>query len=175
MIYFISDFHLFHKNIIEYAKRPFKDVVEMNSHILKQWNSIVTPEDDVMFLGDFLFYKEDYCKEILDKFNGNKHLIIGNHDRKKVVQCESWSYTGNSCSFEHSETGHLICLQHRPFVNQEFDPKKILIHGHTHGYHGLINNNQIDVSCEAINYTPISIDDIIKLWMKHCEEMNESR
>jgi calcineurin-like phosphoesterase family protein len=38
-----------------------------------------------------------------------------------------------------------------------------LIHGHTHSYQLIGGNKQINVCCEAVNYKPISINQIINL------------
>ena len=54
-IWFTSDTHFFHNNIIDYCKRPFVNAEEMNEYIIKQWNSVVKPQDEVYHLGDFAF------------------------------------------------------------------------------------------------------------------------
>ena len=77
MIYFTSDMHLGHKNIIEYSNRPFKDVDEMDSTIINNFNSVVTPEDTVYDLGDTFFKNQ---RLYLPRLNAPLIRIKGSHD-----------------------------------------------------------------------------------------------
>ena len=54
-IFFISDLHFDHANIIRYCNRPFKSKEEMNRAIIKNWNSTVKDKDSVYILGDVAF------------------------------------------------------------------------------------------------------------------------
>ena len=54
-IYFTSDLHLGHKNIIRLSKRPFISVEEMDEEIIRRFNSLVTENDTVYDLGDTYF------------------------------------------------------------------------------------------------------------------------
>lgn len=58
MNYYISDTHFGHKNIIGFDCRPFKNTLEMEQTLIKNWNSRVTKEDMVYILGDFCWSKE---------------------------------------------------------------------------------------------------------------------
>lgn len=79
MIYFTSDPHYWHENVIKYCTRPYKDAAEMNEDMIRKWNSVVKPEDTVYILGDFsLAFRpvEAYAY----RFNGTRFLVPGNHD-----------------------------------------------------------------------------------------------
>lgn len=77
-----SDLHFGHKNIIKYENRPYKDIIEMDCDLIKQWNKQVNEEDIVYILGDFSFYDGVGTNNILKMLNGKKILITGNHDAK---------------------------------------------------------------------------------------------
>src|SRR5690349_6114561 len=85
MQYFSSDWHLGHANIIKYDNRPFKDVEEMNSVIINNHNSIVKPEDEFYFLGDFCMGDHSKAEGYLQRINGKKYFIRGNHDKKQTI------------------------------------------------------------------------------------------
>lgn len=84
MIWFTSDWHLDHNNIIQYSNRPFKSVEKMNGAIIDNCNTLVQHDDNLIFLGDFAFSKEiKRIKELRERINcQNFHFIYGNHDKK---------------------------------------------------------------------------------------------
>ena len=53
-VFVTSDLHFYHNNIIKLCNRPYKDLEEMHIALINNWNSVVTNEDDVYILGDFL-------------------------------------------------------------------------------------------------------------------------
>lgn len=81
-MFFTSDQHYDHKNICKYAGRPFSSVEEMNEALIKNHNDIIKKRHHVWFLGDFAFSRIDRIKEILNRLNGYKNLILGNHDKE---------------------------------------------------------------------------------------------
>lgn len=79
MIYFSSDQHYWHNNVIRYCTRPHASVEEMNEDMVRKWNEIVRPEDTVYVLGDFsLAFRavETFSQRLM----GTKVLVPGNHD-----------------------------------------------------------------------------------------------
>ena len=79
-IFIISDTHFGHENIIKYCNRPFKDVKEMDETLIKNWNEVVSNKDTVLHLGDFGLGNKEYIASIVNRLNGKKILILGNHD-----------------------------------------------------------------------------------------------
>jgi calcineurin-like phosphoesterase family protein len=81
-IFFTSDNHFNHQNIIWYSRRPFKTVEEMNQTMIDRWNKVVTPEDTVYHLGDFGFGSHNRLRPLREQLNGRMILIKGNHDHR---------------------------------------------------------------------------------------------
>lgn len=79
-VFFTSDTHFNHMNIISYCQRPFRDIHEMDETIIVNWNNAVAPDDIVFHLGDFCLGGANEWNRILDRLNGRIYLILGNHD-----------------------------------------------------------------------------------------------
>ena len=81
-VFFTSDLHIGHKNIIEYSHRPFSNVEEMNETLIDNWNKTV-PEDGIVFdLGDFAIGGSKVWNDALSRLKGKHYLIMGNHCMK---------------------------------------------------------------------------------------------
>jgi calcineurin-like phosphoesterase family protein len=98
MLYFTSDHHFWHTNIIKYCNRPFVSVEEMNEALIQNWNDLVLPEDEVYYLGDFSMAARP-VEIYTSRLNGIKYLVPGNHDF-----CHS--YNNKSRKLEHQ----LCCI-----------------------------------------------------------------
>ncbi len=158
-IFFTSDLHLDHANIIKYCKRPFLDVNDMNSTLIRNWNNTVSNKDTVYFLGDLAFGRSsmpiDYW---LKKLNGKTIFILGNHDKSSRIQFY------DNLIFEHERMKFF--LTHRPeSVPKDWDDWAICGHHHNHYplEHPFINKEtkKINVSVELTEYKPVSIDEIM--------------
>lgn len=87
MNYYISDLHLSHKNVTKAGSnfdfRPFDNLEQMHETIKKNWNNTVTNADHVYILGDLSWKENEDAITFVSTLRGNKHLILGNHDRCK--------------------------------------------------------------------------------------------
>lgn len=153
-IYFISDLHLSHNNIIKYCNRPYENVEDMNNDIIKRWNSVVSKNDTVWVLGDIGLGKKENIKKLLLQLNGHKKLIMGNHDR--------WNpHFYEECGFEFVSNypvllkGHFL-LSHAPIVDSG---PFYNIHGHVHDNPEFPTETEKSrcVCVERQNYTPIRL------------------
>jgi len=83
-LYFTSDLHLSHENIIQLCKRPFKGIEEMNQSLINNWNNTINNDDTVFVLGDFCWSMSDKTiKYFISQLNGIKYFIKGNHDKNE--------------------------------------------------------------------------------------------
>ena len=79
-LFFTSDPHFHHTNIIEYCNRPWGDIKTHDGALIANWNKVV-PSDGVVFCGgDFIWTGNiDWVKEIVESLNGDIYLTLGNH------------------------------------------------------------------------------------------------
>lgn len=158
-IFVISDTHFNHKNIINYCNRPFDNVYQMNDTMIKNWNKVVSPNDIVFHLGDFGLGSQLELKEIFDKLNGRKILILGNHDRGKNKNY--YEEIGFEKVYYNDYVVGKLVLSHYP---KKVDDNQINIYGHIHNAEPKEWYNRCNyfcVSVEKINYTPIEINKLL--------------
>lgn len=133
-IFYISDSHHGHFNVIRYDNRPFSSVEEMDDEQIRRWNSVVTPEDIVYILGDFSWYKEDKTLEILDKLNGRKVLIKGNHDRISPKVAKKFEKRAEYLEIQDGDERVILSHYPIPFWNGQFRDT-VHLYGHVHNSH----------------------------------------
>ena len=134
MNYYISDLHLRHGNVIKFDNRPFETVFEMENTIINNWNSVVKPEDTVYILGDFCWETEKIWEEILDKLNGSKVLIRGNHDLKSMSASLRKRFVDVKDYKEVKDGGKRVVLCHypMPFYRADYNEDMWHLYGHVH-------------------------------------------
>jgi len=163
-IWFTSDHHLNHSNVIKFMNRPFSNVLEMNEALIENHNKLVKPNDTVFLLGDFAWSstKEDQLKKLLNSFNGNKHFILGNHDKNSFYQslCNKGLLKSVQQCLGLSLHNEYIWLSHYPHRswNRSFHGAYHLF-GHSHGTlapYGL----SFDVGVDCWDYKPICFEEV---------------
>ena len=87
-VFFTSDPHYGHTNIIKFCNRPFNSFQDMNDVLINNWNDVIGEDDLCFILGDFSMWGKQAWNNILDRLMGRKILIMGNHDKDKNVPIE---------------------------------------------------------------------------------------
>jgi len=159
-----SDLHFGHKNIIRFSERPFDDTEQMNEHLIANFNEYVKPNDISYWVGDIAFGGDTFANNILDRCNGYKILIVGNHDFHK-------RHLRNLKFDEVHLLGHIqiedvdLVMTHYPMENLPLP--YINVHGHLHaggGSHDAMDTLQhINVNCEFHNYRPINLNELMTM------------
>ena len=171
--WFTSDTHYWHRNIIKYCNRPVSDIEEMNEFLIHKYNEVVKPDDTVWHLGDFAFCGKDKGIEIIERLNGNKNLVLGNHDYslyKKIAVFfdEIVDYKMLKVHLNYQADDGEIIQYHQPVVLCHFPflSWDLMRHGswHLHGHcHGTLSTTpdlRLDVGVDVHNYKPVSVEDI---------------
>lgn len=170
-IFFTSDCHLSHDAIRRYCNRPFASMEEMNEKIVSNWNSIVSPKDQVYILGDFAWRNHNHWIQLL---KGKKILVKGNHD--KMNQETLRNFTEVSQILQKTFDGnHQIIMCHFPLISWN-----ARTHGTWHLYghcHGRISERKgrlaFDVGMDVWNFQVIPYDVIVKK-MNDLSELTEA-
>jgi len=180
MIYFTSDHHFGHKNIIQLCNRPFNSVEEMDEEMIRRWNETVKPEDFVYYLGDFSLSIKP-VKEYVKRLNGKKILIAGNHDRCHQFQKNNLKYKYEyremgfydvyDCDVTHFSEDLTADLSHFPYDNGDDvryfklfprDDGRWLLHGHVHNK-WRVKDKMINVGVDVWDFYPVSLDKILEI------------
>lgn len=159
-IYFSSDHHFGHRNIIKYCNRPFTDVDHMDSVMINNWNSVVTPNDTVYYVGDFQIHPDS--NKYLPRLNGKKILIKGNHDyeHKSILKSLHWHEQHDILVMNAHNTKIILC-HYGMRVWPKAHKGSVMLYGHSHNrLPG--TSHSCDVGVDAWNYTPVSFMDIKK-------------
>lgn len=184
-VFFIGDTHFGHRGILNFTKtkpfRPFATIEEHDAELIRRWNSVVSKKDVVWHLGDFCFGKRNL--QIAGELNGDKRLILGNHD---MYASEDYlKYFRKVCGVVEYKG---MILSHIPVHECQFPRFYMNIHGHLHTekvmkWKNIVikhadddstgetieapDHRYFNVSCEQINLTPIPFDEILNQWAEN--------
>lgn len=175
-VFFTSDLHFGHQNIIRFCNRPWKTTEEMDKALIENWNSVVGKNDIVFDLGDFAFAPNWRWKEILSQLNGKHYLILGNHDITRwpgdsIMELFEGVYQQLILKID----GRFVYLNHYPYLcfgGAWRDPQNAVwqLFGHVHSGPNSSGKDcdrlngvfpyQYEVGVDNNNYTPISWEQV---------------
>ena len=189
-IWFTSDLHFGHRNMISFKHRPYADEKEMGQALVENWNKVVRPNEKVFCLGDFSWWNDRHgTKRLINRLNGEIYIVPGNHDKLKQFElcdpeklhiCSDISYLylrptdPNDPRFETK--CYEIALSHFPLLCYAHSEKKNVYNffGHIHSEKGepmsefgeplkLHKGRQYDAGADRNNYTPVEFFEVLRL------------
>lgn len=178
-VFFTSDLHFRHGNIIKYCKRPFETVQDQTEKLIENWNKTVPDTATVFILGDFAFATKNQWRGFLNKMTGKKYLILGNHDRHEDIPTEMFEDVVDLAKVSIKIKDHewkTFILSHRPILCWEgSNDGSIMLYGHVHTCTNpevdetidselvkLMPKNSWDVGVDNNNYTPVSVHEVLE-------------
>lgn len=177
-IWFTSDTHFGHIKDFLWSPRGFDSIEEHDEMIIKNWNELVAPDDDVYHLGDVMLNDNEHGLECISRLNGKIHLIVGNHDTNTRI--ELYKQCPNIVSIDYAKEikigKNYFWLCHYPTITANYDDNKpwakhlINIYGHTHQIgkfyeidkHSGVNPYMYCVCLDAHENKPVELNTIIE-------------
>lgn len=169
-IFFISDTHFNHANILNFKSREgkpvrdFDSVEEMDETMIDNWNKVVKDGDKVYHLGDVLFghNKRQWLEKHIPRLKGQKRLVLGNHDDPKLLA----PYFKKIMLWRIFSQDHLI-FSHIPLRTDQFrtdhntrgEKGMVNVHGHIH-QQASPEGPYRNVCVEWTNYTPVALEEL---------------
>lgn len=185
-LFFTSDQHFGHKNIMKYCDRQFDSVHDMNVELTRAWNDTVGPNDWIALLGDLTMNLKK-IPSILLGLNGRKVYIPGNHDSRAEGVIRAWERANGKklverCSPLISRTvdGQVIVMCH--YAMRVWDRSHhgaIQVYGHSHGDLPPVGR-QLDVGVDNAfrllgEYRPFSLQEVLRFVPKEQVEKHHGR
>ena len=178
-VFLVSDTHFGHKGVCHFTRndgvtklRPFDTPEEMDEFMVEAWNARVRPNDKVYHLGDVVMSRRSLS--IMNRLNGDKVLIRGNHD---IFKDEDYRKYFRELRAYHVMNG--MILSHIPIHSESLGRFGVNIHGHLHANRVMrparVLEEFIDHGCTTIDeryhcvcveqtpdFAPILFEDVIK-------------
>ena len=168
MIFFTSDLHFQHIKILEYEPgRKFANLTDMNVGLINNWNETINPADTVYIIGDFCMGDRNKASYFLHSLNGEKHLIVGNHDRQhknnqvypQLLEAFSPDQVHDELTIDHN--GFKLYMRHEPDMafKPESDPH-IHLAGHVHSAWTRIGSI-LNVGVDVCGLRPMTLSQLL--------------
>ena len=161
MIYFTADLHSAQHRTFQFSRRPFRNVDDMNEKMIRIWNTIVKPEDEVICLGDFGDYN------FRQYLNGKVSLALGNYEVRDIDEGKiTLDDLTNKYNFDRvfPEDGFLINIEGHDFYcchkPEDCDMSEFNLFGHVHRLQ-MIKRFGLNVGVDCHYFKPINLEEIL--------------
>jgi calcineurin-like phosphoesterase family protein len=178
-LFFTSDTHFGHVNVLKYSKRPFRNIDHHDESLIKNWNSVVPPDGIVIHQGDFAFsLKSEKLKWILESLNGIIYLTKGNHEKEILKKQWSRNYfedIKDRIELQINDNNKIITIvcDHFPLYTwNKSQYGSYHTYGHVHGNLVLPRKNSYEIGVDINNYYPVSYSDLVIKINKKNNDLN---
>ena len=183
-IFIVSDTHFGHDRAFLYSPRGFTSIQEHDTAVIKNWNSVVGPDDTVYHLGDVMLNDDYHGIECLRQLNGKIKIIPVNHDTDRRLelykQLENVEVLPVAITLKYKK--YNFYLSHHPTLTSNLEKSPYLrmhlinLYGHTHQQDKFFQDIpfMFHVGLDSNNCTPVLLDDAIEIMKdetKKCLEM----
>jgi len=155
-IFFTSDTHFGHTNIIKHCARPFETVSQMDNELIRRWNTRVGRKDVVYHLGDFSFGNVEKYRRCL---NGSICLIRGNHDNKPSYDKAGFAWIKDNYLLK-TPRGQFWLAHYAHLTWPHRCRGSYHLFGHSHSKLSGAPLS-MDVGVDTNNYAPYSLDEVL--------------
>jgi calcineurin-like phosphoesterase family protein len=157
---FTADHHFGHANIIKHCARPYASVEEMDADMIVRWNAVVTPRDRVIHVGDFGYRCDPKrLRSIFSKLNGQKFLVIGNHDDNNETLAMPWAAPPRDILHLSVDGQRVVCSHFAMRTWTGAHRGAVHVYGHSHGrLPG--TSMSCDVGVDCWNFFPVDLPTI---------------
>lgn len=165
--FFWADTHIGHKQILNYEDRPFNNLDEHDEALIENYNSVVGPIDRCIWIGDCFLTAKEKAKSIMERLNGVKIVVRGNHDHTPT-QMMALGFHFACEQMQIKIAGHDVLLCHFPYKTEEDTQHEIryerlrpknnglwLLHGHIHSKGWKFKDKMINVGVDQWGFKPI--------------------
>lgn len=188
-IWFVADLHFGHSNVLNFHQGRAilgSTIEEHDQKLTEKWNATINKRDTVYILGDMALTDSEKQRKLFQKLNGNKILILGNHDKiadhnkcffSEMTQIKTRKFKKSVFPFLHRDLKIVMC--HFPMLSWEHKEQgSIMLHGHCHGSLDDTNNRNTDLRFDVgldgaiANYGFVSLECLQKIIEKKENELD---
>lgn len=193
-VWFTSDFHFGHKNILIYEPGRIKamdlsepyDIQKHNDYIINMVNRKVNENDYLFILGDFIFGNQNEAIDCLNRIKcKNKFFINGNHDKtlnnfdkyfiwKKDIK--NVTFLKKDFTFLHRDFE--VCMCHYPLKSWPGKSRGAMnLYGHVHSHYPQLDKGNdlcfnVGIDNPLANYEVFSLQSIYEFYYNKLNGMD---
>lgn len=172
-VFVTADEHYGHRNIIQFCKRPFANIDEMEETLITNHNRKVGKGDTTWHAGDMFWRTSPAWKahQILDRLNGQHRFIWGNHDEviedNEILQGRFVGEIRDIARIITPGMPKIVLCHYAMRVWRGSHQGAWHLYGHSHGElpgQGL----SFDVGVDCTNYSPLSLEEVmVRMYQKY--------